>query len=182
MAFNDRYLFKTFLPNHSIIITLFFLSEIANCTLRLNIKNCFSRVGLTNLKDELSSSDMKGLRNLYDFSEAYVHPSYNPSYGSEVKDIGLIKVRGPIRFERKEVEPACVDLTSFKAFDKEKFQVTAWNSRMERDSYTNMLQSEVFQAASNNNRREERNYIFAFGLNTFGLDNFFGEPGKIFGP
>lgn len=118
------------------------------------------------------------MRNLYDLSEAYIHPSYNPSYGSGVKDVGLIKVRDPIQFDRNKVRPACLDLSGLKDLSRERLQVTAWDSKMGTSGYSNMLLMEDFRAAPDNDEKTERNYISAIGLHTLGENAFFGEPGN----
>ena len=155
-----------------------FFIRTANCTLRLNIKNCFIRVGLTNLNDALVSPDAKILINVSAPSETYIHPSYNPSYGSRVKDVGLIKVRDQIQFERNKVRPACLDLSGSKDFSNGQLQVTAWDSKMTTRGYSNMLLAEDFRAAADFYGDMEENYISAVGLHTLGENSFFGEPGN----
>ena len=120
------------------------------------------------------------MKNLYDdLSETYIHPSYNPWYGSDgVKDVGLIKLKDRIRFERDEVEPACLNLLSLRDFSGEHFQVTAWDSKMETSSYSNMLHMEEFQAVSDHRRKTRGNYISATSLHSLGENGFFGEPGN----
>lgn len=123
---------------------------------------------------------MKGIRNLYWFSETYIHPTYNPSFGPDVHDVGLIKIRERIRFDRDKVEPACLDFRSFKDFTRDQLQVSAWDSGMGAISPSNMLHTEDFEVTSVHKYPEGRNYIFATGVHTLGEGSFFGEQGKIF--
>ena len=102
------------------------------------------------------------------------------SYGANVKNVGLITIRGRIRFVPDKVGPACLNLQSFKDLSSEKFSVSAWDSKMGGTSNLSVLKMEDFQAASRRSAAYGGNYLPARGMDIWGADNFFGEQGKNF--
>lgn len=136
--------------------------------MRLTNENCYVRVGLSNLND---------YSNHLEISETYTHPTYNPSYGSRVHDVGLLKMKHEIEFDGYKVGPACFDFSGLKNFSNENFNVSAWNTRMGERGPADKISFKEFQTNSENDKTDQSPYILAHNV---GVNRVvWGELGKI---
>lgn len=147
---------------------------LASCAVNLNPEASVVRVGLAKLNDD---------NNLFSYSyrvsRTFIHPSFNAYYGTNVKDVGLVKLADEIELIENKVEPACLDLSKSytEALGVEAFLVTAWSNAFELEEHTNEMGFESFAGVRGcvEGFVECQNYIYATKLFP---DSLFGEKGK----